>query len=65
VRRHHRASPEQLRRHLADPVAACDHARRPKTLRGLTPRERVVRCRIKQPDRSKADPRHHMTEPNG
>jgi hypothetical protein len=45
-------------------MAARDFARRLETLRGLTPCEHIVGCRTDEPDRCKADPRHHTPGPN-
>lgn len=64
VRRYHYGSHDQLRQHLSDFVAAYNHARRLKTLRGLTPYEHVVKCWAENPDQFRSDPRHHTTGPN-
>lgn len=65
VKRSGYRSHHQLRTHLADVVAADNFARRPKTLRGLTPCEHVVTCRTEEPDLFRIDPSHHMPGPNG
>ena len=64
VKRHYYGSPEQRCAHLSDFVAACNFARRLKTLRGLTPYEYVAKCWTEEPDRFKTNPRHHMPGPN-
>ena len=64
VRRYHHGSHEQLRTHLTDFIAAYNYARRPKTLRGLTPFEFVTKCWTEQPERFRIDPAHHTTGPN-
>src|SRR5215216_5805266 len=51
VKRFHYASHDQLRRHLADFVAASNFGRRLKTLKGLTPYEFTCQCWTKEPGR--------------
>jgi hypothetical protein len=53
----------QLRTHLQLFVDACNHARRLKTLRGLTPYEFICQARAKEPDRFRLDPSHYMPGP--
>ena len=64
LKQYHYGSHDQLRTHLADFINAYNHARRLKTLRGLTPYEHIVRCWTEQPDRFNVDPHHHMPGPN-
>ena len=64
VKRFHYASHDQLRRHLADFVAAYTFGRRLKTLRGLTPYEFICKIWTEQPARFKVDPSHHTAGPN-
>jgi transposase InsO family protein len=59
VRRYHYDSHEQLRRHLADFLAAYNFAKRLKTLQGLTPHEYVCKIWTEDPARFKTDPIHH------
>lgn len=59
VKRYHYESHEQLRRHLADFLAAYNFAKRLKTLQGLTPHEYVCRIWTEDPQRFRADPIHH------
>jgi len=56
VKRYHYGSHEQLRQHLQLFIDAYNHARRLKTLRGLTPYEYVARIWTDEPSRFKADP---------
>lgn len=56
VRRYHWA-------HLQLFVDACNHARRLKTLRGLTPYELVSQVWTKEPSCFRLDPSHHSTGP--
>ncbi len=51
VKRYHDDSHEQLRTHLTDFMDACNFARRPKTLNGLTPYEYVCKNWTSEPDR--------------
>ena len=52
VKRFHYDNHDQLRRHLADFVAAYNFARRLKTLKGLTPYEYICKVWTKEPDDS-------------
>ncbi|GJD81666.1 IS481 family transposase [Methylobacterium gregans] len=63
VKRYHYDSHEQLRDHLHLFVDAYNHARRLKTLRGLTPYERICQAWIREPERFRADPSHHIPGP--
>ncbi|RJF85840.1 IS481 family transposase [Sphingomonas cavernae] len=64
VKRYHYDSHDQLRQHLRLFIDAYNHARRLKTLRGLTPFEYVARIWTEEPDRFKIDPYHHSAGPN-
>ena len=64
VKRYHYDNHDQLRRHLADFVAAYNFARRLKTLKGLTPYEAICRAWVKEPDRFTSDPTHQTPGPN-
>jgi transposase InsO family protein len=64
VKRYHYDSHDQLRQHLQLFIDAYNHARRLKTLRGLTPYEYVARVWTEEPDRFTIDPYHHSTGPN-
>lgn len=61
VKRYHYDSHDQLRRHLQLFIDAYNHARRLKTLRGLTPYEYIARISTEQPQRFKIHPYHHST----
>ena len=63
VKRYHYESHDQLRAHLHLFVDADNHARRLKTLRGLTPHEFVCQAWTKEPDRFRLDPSHHTPRP--
>jgi transposase InsO family protein len=63
VRRYHYDSHDQLRAHLQLFVDAYNHARRLKTLRGLTPYEFICQVWTKDPDRFGLDPSHHIPGP--
>ncbi|HZG68523.1 MAG TPA: IS481 family transposase [Herpetosiphonaceae bacterium] len=63
VKRYHYDSHDQLRAHLQLFVDAYNHARRLKTLRGLTPYEFVCQIWTKEPDRFRLDPSHHTPGP--
>ena len=54
---------KQFRTHLPLFVDAYNHARRLKTLRGLTPYEFVCHTWIKEPDRFRINPSHHSPAP--
>ena len=49
-----------LRTHLATFLDAYNFAKRLKSLRGLTPFERICQLWTEQPDRSRLNPLHHM-----
>lgn len=63
VKRYHYDSHDQLRDHLQLFVDAYNHARRLKTLRGLTPYERICQAWTKEPERFRVDPSHHIPGP--
>lgn len=63
IKRYHYESDEQLRTHLQLLVYAYNHARRLKTLRGLTSCEHVLQVWTKEPKRSRLDPSHHISGP--
>src|SRR4051812_45875543 len=63
VKRYHYDSHEQLRTHLQLFLDAYNHARRLKTLRGLTPYEHVLQVWTKEPERFRLDPSHHIPGP--
>src|SRR3954462_6225284 len=63
VKRYHYQSHEQLRTHLQLFLDAYNHARRLKTLRGLTPYEHVLQVWTKQPERFRRNPSHHIPGP--
>jgi transposase InsO family protein len=58
VRRYHYDTHRQLREHLATFLDAYNFAKRLKTLRGLTPYERVCKAWADEPDRFRYDPTH-------
>lgn len=63
VKRYHYSSHDELREHLSLFIDAYNHARRLKTLRGLTPYEFIGERWTKEPDRFRVDPSHHIPEP--
>ena len=63
VRRYHYDSHDQLRAHLRLFVDAYNHARRLKTLRGLTPHEFICQVWTKEPERFRLGPSHHIPGP--
>ena len=63
VKRYHYDSHDQLRAHLQLFVDAHNHARRLKTLRGLTPYELICQAWTKEPDRFRLNPSHHIPGP--
>jgi transposase InsO family protein len=63
VKRYHYDSHDQLRAHLHLFVDAYNHARRLKTLRGLTPYELICQIWTKEPERFRLDPSHHIPGP--
>ncbi len=64
VRRYHYGSHDELRQHLQLFLDAYNHARRLKTLRGLTPYEFICKAWTEQPSRFTSDPTHHTLGPN-
>ena len=58
VKRFHDETRDQLCAHLADFMAACNFARRLKTLCGLTPYEYICKVWTSDPDRSIVNPIH-------
>jgi len=64
VKRLYYASHDELRRHLQLFIDAYNHARRLKTLRGLTPYEFVIQQWTKEPKRFKVNPSNHTLGPN-
>ena len=63
AKRYHGDNHDQLRTHLALFVDAYNHARRLKTLRGLTPDEFVCQVWTKQPERFSLNPSHYIPGP--
>jgi transposase InsO family protein len=63
VKRFHYDTHDQLRAHLQLFVDAYNHARRLKTLRGLTPYEFICQVWTKEPERFRLDPSHHIPGP--
>jgi transposase InsO family protein len=63
VKRYHYESRDQLRAHLRLFVDAYNHARRLKTLRGLTPYEFIHQAWTKEPERFRLNPSHHIPGP--
>ena len=63
VKRYHYDSREQLSAHLQLFVDAYNHARRLKTLKGLTPYEHICQAWTKEPERFRIDPSHHIPGP--
>lgn len=59
-----RYSHDQLRRHLADFMAAYNSAHRLKTLSGLTPYEYICKIWTSEPDRFILNPIHQMPRLN-
>jgi transposase InsO family protein len=64
VKRFYYETHDQLRKHLADFVAAYNYARRLKTLRGLTPYEAICKAWAENPSLFTADPHHQLPGPN-
>jgi transposase InsO family protein len=60
VRRFFYATHESLRTHLATFLEAYNFAERLKSLRGLTPFERICQLWTEQPQRFRLNPLHHM-----
>ena len=63
VKRYHYESHDQLRSRLQLFLDAYNHARRLKTLRGLTPYEHILHAWTKEPDRFRINPSHHIPGP--
>jgi transposase InsO family protein len=59
VRRYHYGNHDELRHHLQLLLDAYNHARRLKTLRGLTPCEFICKTWTEQPSRFTSDPTHY------
>lgn len=59
VRRYHYENHNQLQEHLADFLLAYNHAKRLKTLKGLTPHEHLCKCWTEKPEQFKINPIHH------
>ncbi len=64
VKRYHYDNHDQLRRHLADFVAAYNFGRRLKTLKGLTPHQAICQYWTKEPHRFTSDLTHQTPGPN-
>jgi transposase InsO family protein len=64
IRRYYYDSHNQLRHHLQLFLDAYNHARRLKTLRGLTPYEYICKTWTEQPHRFITDPTHYTLGPN-
>jgi transposase InsO family protein len=60
IKRFHYDNHDQLRTHLANFLAACNFARRYRTLGGLTPYEYISKIWTSEPDRFILDPIHQM-----
>ena len=60
VRRFYYDTHESLRAHLATFLDAYNYAKRLKSLRGLTPFERICQLWTEQPQRFRLNPLHHM-----
>src|SRR4028119_1777264 len=63
VKRHHYDTHDELGAHLQLFVDAYNHARRLKTLRGLTPYEFIVQAWTREPERFRLNPSHHIPVP--
>ena len=61
VQRYHYDNHDQLRRHLADFLAAYNFAKRLKTLKGLTPHEYVCKISTSEPERFSLNPIQHTS----
>jgi transposase InsO family protein len=64
VKRYHYDTHDQLRKHLADFMAAYNFGRRLKTLSGLTPYEYICKIWTSEPERFILNPIHQMLGPN-
>lgn len=63
MKRYHYGSHTELRGHLSSFHLAHNHAKRLKTLRGLTPYEFVCSEWQRSPERFLRDPTHHTLGP--
>ena len=63
VSRYHYKSHEQMRMHLGDFIAACNFARRLKTLKSFISYEFLYKVFLVEPDRFRLDPFHQMPGP--
>lgn len=59
VKRYHYESHEKLKEHLYAFVSAYNFAKRLKTLKGLTPYEKIIKWWENEPKRFKVNPTHH------
>jgi transposase InsO family protein len=64
VKRFYYETHDQLRKHLADFVAAYNYGRRLKTIRGLTPYEAICKAWAETPLLFTANPHHQLPGPN-
>jgi transposase InsO family protein len=64
VKRFYHETHDELRKHLADFVAAYNDARRLKTLRGLTPYEAIDKAWAESSSLFTADPHQQLPRPN-
>jgi transposase InsO family protein len=64
VRRFYYETHESLRTHVKTFLDAYNFAKRLKSLRGLTPFERICQAWTEQPERFRLNPLHHMAGPN-
>ncbi|GJE35916.1 hypothetical protein LDDCCGHA_6137 [Methylobacterium oxalidis] len=62
AKRYHYDSHDQLRDHLQLFVDAYNHARRLRTLRGLTLYEFICQVWTKEPERFRLNPSHHTRD---
>ena len=60
VQRYHYDRHDQLEAHPAEFINAYNYARRPKTLKGLTPYEYICKCWTSQPEQFKLNPLQKM-----
>jgi len=59
VKRYHYETHEQLKTHLNLFLDACNHAKRLKTLKGLTPYEFICKTWTEKPERFLSDPTNY------
>jgi len=64
VKHCHYETPDQLRQHLTDFVAACNFACRLKTPRGITPYEAICKAWTDDPNQFISNPYHQSAGPN-